>query len=61
MHPKDVSPMQEQEIDHDDPFYVPISDHLMGATQVLECSQTQFLDAKNKTTLDFDSTMGGRN
>jgi hypothetical protein len=28
---------------------------------VLECSQTQFLDAKNKTTLDFDSTMGGRN
>jgi hypothetical protein len=60
MHPKDVSPMQEQEIDHDDPFYVPIPDHLMRATQVLKSSQTQFLDAENKTTLDFDSTMGGR-
>ncbi len=40
MHPKDVSPMQEQKIDHDDPFYVPIPNHLMGRTQVLECSQT---------------------
>jgi hypothetical protein len=40
MHPKDVSLMQEQEIDLDDHFYVPILDHLMGGTQVLECSQT---------------------
>jgi len=40
MHPKDVSLMQEQEIDLDDHFYVPIFDHLMGGTQVLECSQT---------------------
>jgi len=60
MHPKDASLMQEQEIDRDDPFYVPILDHLMGATQVLECSQTQLLDAKNKTTSNFDNTMGRR-
>ncbi len=40
MHPKDVSPMQEQKIDRDDPFYVYVPNHLMGATQVLECSQT---------------------
>jgi hypothetical protein len=40
MHPKDVSPMHEQKIDHHDHFYVPIFDHLMGTTCVLECSQT---------------------
>ncbi|CAM6040129.1 unnamed protein product [Sphagnum compactum] len=51
--------LKEQEIDRDDPFYVPILDHLMGATQVLECSQTQLLDVENKTS-DSDSTMGGR-
>jgi hypothetical protein len=50
MHPKYVSLMQEQEIDHDDPFYVPILDHLMGITQVLECAHIELLDAKNKTT-----------
>ncbi len=61
MHPKDVSPMQKQKIDHDDPFYVPILDHLMGATQVLGRSQTQFLDAKNKIASNFDDTMVGEN
>jgi hypothetical protein len=49
MHPKDVSPMQEQEIDCDNPFYVPNLDHLMGATQMLEC-----------ITSDSDGTMGRR-
>ncbi len=49
MHPKDVSPMQEQEIDCDNPFYVPIPNHLMGVTQVLECIAS-----------DFDGTIGGR-
>ncbi len=41
--------MQEQEIDCDNPFYVPIPYHLMGATQVLECIAS-----------NFDGTVGGR-
>jgi hypothetical protein len=59
MHAKNVSPMQEQEIDPNDP-YVPILDHLMEATQVLESSQTQVLDVKNKIASNYDGTMGGR-
>jgi hypothetical protein len=53
-------PKKEQKNDHDDPFYVHVPDHLMGKTQVLECSRTQLLDAENKIASDSYGTMAKR-